>query len=77
VPEGLKKQSLEQGLGNLPQDAVSQRVVRGARAFLGNSKELIHFVGEEKISKSGAGAGENQWVEVVQISQALSEPTIK
>lgn len=80
VPEGLKKQSSEQGLGNLPWDAVSKRAVRAPKAFLGNPKELIHFVREgkkKKKSKSGAGVGENQWVKVVDISQALSEPTIK
>lgn len=48
VPERLKKQSIKQGLGNLLQDAVSKRVVRVSKAFLGNPKELMHFVGEEK-----------------------------
>lgn len=77
MSEGLKKQSLERGLGNVSWDAVSKRVVGASKAFLGNLKELIDFVGGEKKSKSGAGVGEKQWVKVVQISQALSEPTIK
>lgn len=52
VPEGLKKQSSEQGLGNLPWDAVSKRAVRAPKAFLGNPKELIHFVREGKKKKN-------------------------
>lgn len=46
MPDRLKNQSLKQSLGSLPQDTNSKRVVSVSKAFLGNRKGLIHFVGE-------------------------------
>lgn len=71
--ERLKKQSLKQSLGNLPQDTVNKRVVSISKAFLGNPKEVIHFVEEEKeiqvwwrswrktVGKSCADEPHNKW----------------